>query len=59
MQPGLTVFDVMWRLPVCTAGYLLVQAGRKNGVKGIGRPVRDELLWRRWQELHGTDSPGK
>ena len=50
--PNITLQDLLWRIPMVTLGYLLVQAGRKAGIKGIGRTDKSIALWKRFSELH-------
>ena len=31
--------DVLWRVPMCRAGWMYAARARSNGVKGVGRYV--------------------
>lgn len=54
-MPSVTPYQVMWELPVVTAGYYVVQAMRRAGVKGIGRREKSRKLWKRFYELHKNE----
>lgn len=51
-MPSVTPYQAMWELPFVTVSYYVVQAMRKAGVKGIGRPEKSQKLWRRFYELN-------
>ena len=55
VMPGVSVRDVFWNIPLVTVSYLLVQAARRAGVKGISRSRNDAALWKRFAQLHAAE----
>jgi hypothetical protein len=49
--PGASLHELLWELPYCLLGFLVMQERRAAGVKGIGRPEKSEKLWRAWKAL--------
>jgi len=49
-SPGLTVEKALWEMPFCMLGFLVMQAMRKRGVKGIGRPEISRQIWENFQK---------
>lgn len=50
VMPSVTMNELLWELPFVTVGFLVVQAERKRGVKGISRDDLSRKLWRKFQE---------
>ena len=46
VMPGVSVRDVFWNIPLVTVSYLLVQAARRAGVKGISRMNKKVLSFK-------------
>lgn len=49
---SVTLHDVFWEIPLVTLGYLTVQAGRKAGIKGIGRMEKSTELWQVFRQKY-------
>lgn len=49
--PSATLHEIFWRMPYCTAGFLVMQLMRSLGVKGISRPEEDAALWAEFQNM--------
>lgn len=43
--PGASVRELLWEVPLCLVGWLIVQARRADGERGLTRPEFDEELW--------------
>ncbi|OQA81113.1 MAG: hypothetical protein BWY31_03812 [Lentisphaerae bacterium ADurb.Bin242] len=57
VMPSVTLNELLWELPFATVGFLVVQAERKRGVKGISRDDVSRKLWRKFQERKGSSKP--
>lgn len=49
--PAVTPFEAVWRIPYVMIGFLVMQAARRRGVRGIGRPEQSRAVWERFREL--------
>lgn len=47
--PGLGLGEILWEVPFCMLGFLVMQERRMAGVKGIGRPEKSRKLWEAWK----------
>lgn len=51
VMPGLGMREIMWDIPFCLVGFLIMQERRLAGVKGIGRPEKSRKLWAAWKKI--------
>ncbi len=47
--PGASVRELLWEVPLCLIGWLIVQTRRADGERGLTRPEFDEELWAEYQ----------
>ncbi len=53
--PGASARELMWELPLCMIGWLIVQQRRSDGERGLTRPELDDELWAKYMaESAGT-----
>lgn len=45
VMPGTKMREILWGMPLCQVGFLVMQERRMAGVKGIGRPEKSQKLW--------------
>lgn len=49
--PGASLHEILWEIPYCMLGFLVMQERRAAGVKGIGRPEKSDKLWTAWKKM--------